>query len=234
MHDHLERRGRPRVELFLVVALSGLAGFLVSYTLLTIGLTSMPARYALAGVGAYLAFLCGIRVWIAWKQGAAADIDGLDVLHPDFSSPLRWRGSGGELFQGGRSGGGGASDSWASRGGEAHKSGATGGWLDGDVDLGWVLLVVVVALAGAAAVGYVVFLAPVLLAEVLVDAVIVAAISRRVGHIEKRDWTATVLRCTWVPALALILSVTVAGWALQQAAPGARSLGPAVAQALGR
>ena len=84
------------------------------------------------------------------------------------------------------------------------------------------------------AIGYVIWIAPALLAEVLVDATIVSAVARSVTRVERRDWTATVLRRTWLPATALILAVVVAGYALQRVAPDARSIGPAVQTILQR
>ena len=95
-----------------------------------------------------------------------------------------------------------------------------------------VLLIAAAALGGVVAVGYVVYVAPALLAEVLVDAVIVATISRKIGATDQRDWTATVLRKTWIPATSLVTMLMIGGWGLQQSAPDARSIGPALAQLL--
>jgi hypothetical protein len=67
---------------------------------------------------------------------------------------------------------------------------------------------------------------------VLVDAAIVATISRKLEATEKRDWTATVLRKTWVPATVVVMMLMIGGWGLQQSAPDARSIGPALAQLL--
>ena len=92
-------------------------------------------------------------------------------------------------------------------------------WLDGDVDLGWVLLALAAAASALLAVTYIVWTAPALLAEVLVDAVIVSAVSKRLGSIERRAyWTATAIRRTWLPAAIMIATLALAGWALQKAA----------------
>jgi hypothetical protein len=207
-----------------------MAGFLVSYGLLAGGMASMPIRYGIAGAAGYLAFLCLIAVWIAVKRRIDSPwdaVDALDVINvtdfsPSVSAPVPR-----SFFEGGRSGGGGASAAWDHRG-----SGPGGGsWLDAD-ELGWVILIAAAAFGGLIAVGYVVYVAPALLAEVLVDAVIVATISRKIAVTEKRDWTATVLRRTWLPATVLVGVLIIGGWALQRAAPDARSIGPAVEQLL--
>lgn len=133
---HLDLHGYSRIELFVIVALAGVAGFLVSYGLLNGGVHSMPARYAAAGSAAYLAFLLLIRLWIVWKSGAHADFDGaehLDVLdlapRPFGEAPAP------RLFDGGRSGGGGATASWTdASGGGSGSNGSS--WLDWDADSG--------------------------------------------------------------------------------------------------
>ena len=225
IEDHLERRGRPRVELFLLVALSGLVGFIVSFALLTAGVWSMPLRYGIAASSAYLAFLCLLGAYVHWKRGLGdlGDPDALELVQ--FLDPSASAVEGVRFFEGGRSGGGGASASWEDA---RTSSSESGSWLDGDLDLGWILIALLALAAGLVAIGYVVWLAPALLAEVLVDAVIVSTVSRHVGLIERRDWTTTALRRTWLPALVIIVSLVIGGWALQKAAPEARSIGPAL------
>lgn len=229
---HLDLHGYSRIELFVIVALSGVAGFIVSFALLGGGVDSMPVRYASAGVAAYLAFLFLVWLWILWKTRAAGDDGSLDLLDVVDMAPRSFGdGAAGHLFEGGRSGGGGASASW----GDAGRAGPDregSSWFDWDVDSGWVLVALAALLVGLVTVGYVMYLAPALFAEVLVDGVIVATVSRRVAGLERRDWTATVLRRTWLPALVMIGSLAVGGWALQTIAPDARSIGPALQRIL--
>jgi hypothetical protein len=223
LHRHLEARDWPRLVLFVMIAAAGFAGFIISYGLLGAGLDSMAWRYAIAGTTGYVAFLALLGLYVMWKRGGG-EVDGdlldaasvLDVRFPD-SAPTP------SYFSGGRSGGGGASSSW-----DSGSSGGSSSWLDGDVDLGWVLLALAAALSALLAVTYIVWTAPALLAEVLVDAVIVSAVSRRLGSIERRDWTATAIRRTWLPAVIMIATLALAGWALQKAAPETKSIGPAI------
>lgn len=233
MRVHLEEYGYSRLELSLVVALSGVCGFLVSYGLLGGGVLSMPIRYGVAGLAGYLAFLALIRVWLAWKSRLQSAFDTVDVLDAvDLAPRLFGDPSPASLFEGGRSGGGGAAGSWAE--GRSSGGGSSGSsWSDAwDGDLGWILVFAAALLAGLATIGYVVYLAPLLLAEVLVDGVIVATIAHRVSDLERRDWTATVIRRTWLPALAVVGLLMLGGYALQKIAPDARSIGPAIAQIL--
>jgi hypothetical protein len=225
VHRHLEERDWPRFMLFLMIAAAGFAGFIVSYGLLGAGMDSMALRYAVAGTTGYAAFLALLGVYVIWKRGGG-EVEG-DLFDAASEFDVRFPGSSSTptYFSGGQSGGGGASSSWGS-----GSSGSSGGssWFDGDVDFGWVLLVLAAAAAALLAVTYIVWTAPALLAEVLVDAVIVSAVSKRLGSIERRDWTATAIRQTWLPAAIMIGTLAVAGWALQKAAPETKSIGPAV------
>lgn len=203
--------GRPglRLQLFAVIALSGLMSFGVSFALLRMGVDAMSLRYGVAAVFGYGAFVLLFRAWLGWR--GTTDLDphvdpGLFDLHMGSASDTLP-----DSFGGGRSGGGGASGSW----GESDMSGevpagldrgpsspSTGIGIDLD-DLGWVLILCAVAFAGAVAVGYVILSAPVLIAEVMVDAAIVSTVYRRVAAKDTRHWAATVVRRTWLPAAIL-------------------------------
>ena len=225
----LERRAWLRLQLLAVIAVAGVVGFGVSYLLLRTGVDSMAWRYGAASIVGYATFALFLRMWVGWR--ASVDLDPLaDPLLPDMS----WRSAGPELpdfFAGGRSRGGGASAGWISSAAEQPASKSSGGGLD--VDLGdsfvWVLVLLAASCAGAAAVGYVIYTAPALVAELMVDAAIVSTVYRRVSVVETRHWAATVIRRTWLPAAVLTLSLMAGGYALQKVAPGTRSIGPAIA-----
>ncbi len=70
-----------------------------------------------------------------------------------------------------------------------------------------------------------IYAAPVLLAEVALDAAIVSTLYRRLSKQDMSHWALTVVRHTWLPALVLIVFAAIGGWALQKAAPDARSIG---------
>jgi hypothetical protein len=74
-------------------------------------------------------------------------------------------------------------------------------------------------------------MAPVLLAEVALDAAIISVLYRRLRHDEQGYWLTTVISNTWIPALVLVVFAFGAGFALQQVARDARSIG-AVVQSL--
>lgn len=209
---HIEEQSYPRLEALVLVSLAGMCGFIVSFALLSAGVTSMPVRYAISGVTGYIAFLALLSVYIAWKRQMEGFDHTADALDLGIRSlPSRSSGSGE------------ASDAW-----NESASGDGGSWLDGFDDLGWVVLALAAAIAGLIAVASIVWAAPALLAEVLVDALIVSSVSRHLADSERRDWTATAIRRTWIPATIVIIALVVGGWALQQAAPEATSIGPAL------
>jgi len=223
----------PRVTIIVIVAIAGGCAFLFSALTLSAGLHSMAVRYGLAALAGYLAFAALIRAWIAWQRGRLEpDLDLLPGLDVDLPASTT---SGPSLFTGGRSGGGGASASWPGAGGKAPASmplvapppaAAPGVSTSFDADDLWpVMLAAVLALGAIVAVGFVVFSAPTLLAEVALDAGLMSTMYRRLRRQDAGHWTGAVFRRTWLPALAVIVFITGAGYALQLAAPDARSIG---------
>jgi hypothetical protein len=139
----LEKRESPRVEMSVLVVLSGASGFLASVGLLHAGMHRIPVRYVASVTIAYAVFLGLLYVWIrrhrkSDRRCAADDGSGSIDLDPVFALDLGdvstgSSGSTAGLFAGGggRSGGGGASGSWAGSGGSGSSS---GGGLDISVD----------------------------------------------------------------------------------------------------
>ena len=72
---------------------------------------------------------------------------------------------------------------------------------------------------------YVIYIAPVLLAEILVDGLLVGGLYKRVKNIERRYWLKTAVQKTLSPALLCIMFFGLAGWALQAIAPEAKTIG---------
>ena len=142
------------------------------------------------------------------------------------------------LFEGGRSGGGGGGAAWASvapgpTGGTGGSSLADAGGsalghvadaFDSD-DFVWVVVAIAAVLGGLLAVFWVIYIAPALLAEVALNAVVVSTAYRRLRGRDPESWATAVLRRTWLAALVLAFMMTVLGWALQHLAPEAHSIG---------
>ena len=103
-----------------------------------------------------------------------------------------------------------------------------------DVDDAWPLVLAAAALLGGVlAMIYVVYAAPVLLAEIALDAALVAGIYRKLRKQDARYWLGSALRHTWKPAAVAAVCLWITGTALQWAVPDARSIGDVV-RALGR
>ena len=199
----------PRVIVLLMLGVAGGAAFLSSAVALYSGLEAMWARYALATVSGYAVFLLMIRAWIGIRRGwipgdGATEKDVADVV---------------DMIDGAGTG---------PRGGSV--STASGGFdLSIDLDeLWWLAVVAMVAGAGLIAVAFVVYSAPVLLAEVALDAALVGTIYRRLRREEQGYWAATAIRKTWVAGTVLVVSMAVLGTALHQLAPESVSIGDVV------
>jgi hypothetical protein len=92
--------------------------------------------------------------------------------------------------------------------------------------VGLVVLVAVIALAGAVvAIAGLIMQAEVLLAEVLLDVLLVSALNRRLHKLEPQWWLAGTVRQTVGPVLAAMAFLMAAGYLMQWYAPEAQSVG---------
>ena len=227
----IEREGYPRLHMFFLVSLTGAAGLLASFSLLQAGMDAMSLRYPLAVGIAYLVFL--FLLWL-WLRTSGPDY--LDFVDPAFiPTPRRssqmakedaFAGKGGEADGGGASGNFdlqgeetiAAADA-ASPVGEAFSTAAQAD--EFSIPLTAILLVAAVALSSL----FVIYSAPLLFAELLVDAALAATLYRRLRGIEARHWLETAVHRTWVPFLMTACFAAAAGWALEAWVPGANSIG---------
>nr|AGU11841.1 hypothetical protein [uncultured organism] len=227
MRARLLRDGFPRVQMFILVSLTGLAGFGASAAMLAAGIDTMALRYLLAMGIAYVVFL-GL-LWL-WLRTSAADW--LDGISPDgFDGPAPAGRSADVSGAGGTFDGGGASANVDF----APKDGGLDGIADkpfeavaaadeGAIPLAVLLLALGIALSSL----FVVWTAPALFAEILVDALLAAGLYRRLRVLEPRHWMRAAVKRTVIPFVLTTLVVTGAGFAMQAAHPEARSLGDVV------
>jgi hypothetical protein len=246
-HGYL-RDSFPRVQILIILSLAGLVAFGSSVLGLRAGLVHMGVRYPLAALVGYLAFLALIRAWIAIQRARwqKRDVTGGPDFNPidavDLGDLIASGAQGSEAapfpgLGGGLSGGGGASGEWLEAvrtppmdraPGAALKAAGDGGW-SVDVDDAWPLVLAAICVAGGViALAYVVYAAPVLLAEVALDAALVTAAYRRLRRNDARNWIGSVVRRTWGPAVVLVVMLAVAGNLLHRAVPEARSIGGVV------
>jgi hypothetical protein len=231
VREELERDGYPRLQMGLIVALTGGAGFGFSYALLQMGWHNMALRYPLSLGLAYLFFFFLIWLWLRttatdWVDGG---VDLSDV-------PRGLGGDGGQISSGGGGdfGGGGASGSFDSfslndvSNPVRDALGSVDIGLDADelaIPLALIALIAGIAFASL----YVVYVAPAMLAEVLVDGAISYALYRRLRHQERRHWLSGVFRHTVWPFVVTGVFLAGAGWGMAVFAPGAQSIGQVMA-----
>lgn len=255
--ERLLRYGLPRLQMSILLALTGASGFLTSFILLKAGVGSMALRYPVAVMVAYGVFLLLLRVWLAIQKDDWDDVtdfvDAGDLAEIAVDGVTSLGKGAGEGFSGGGGsfGGGGTSTSFqappaplasyaqqapaavrsASAGGKS--GGGSGFSFDFDLDEPGALLVLlallILAVAVLGAAFYVLWTAPVLLAEVLVDGLILTGLYRRLRKTEEPGhWVFAAIRRTWIPALIVAGLFSLSGHLLQKAVPEARSIGPAV------
>ncbi|RLM48821.1 hypothetical protein DVK02_18680, partial [Halobellus sp. Atlit-31R] len=91
------------------------------------------------------------------------------------------------------------------------------------------LAVILLALGLALSSLFVIWTAPILFAEIMVDALLAAGLYRRLRGLDPRHWMLTAVRRTLLPFVLTTLVVAGAGWGMQEYAPQARSLGEVLA-----
>ena len=234
MRQKLQDKSFPRAQMMLIVLLTGGSGLLASFILLQLGMDRMALRYPLALGIAYLFFLLLIWLWLRTNARDHVDLPQLpDTLPhgvPADGPPRFSSGTGGDF------GGGGATASFdraasavpgdlappSRTASETASAVADGG------ELAVPLLAVVFAVGLALASLYVVYIAPLLFAEVLVDGACAYALFRYLRGHDPQHWLASTVRHTALPFAATAVFLFVVGIALSAYAPGARSLGQAI------
>lgn len=202
----LETQGWPRLQMSLLVALAGAAGFVANWGLLHLGVGAMALRYPLAVLLAWGAFLALLWVWLRTRDDAEAD--DLDLV-PDAI-------------------GGGGDDI------SAAVDIGTSDVLDGlgatdEIALPLIAIAFVVTLLFAAA--WIVSGAPTLFAELIVDSALSASLYHRMRRGDARHWLDTAWRRTRGPFLLAAGLLAILGFTVQALHPGVHTLGQAFAAA---
>jgi hypothetical protein len=232
----LEQGGYPRLQMALIVALTGLVGLLASWLLLQSGLTRMGLRYPLSLGVAYLAFLALLWAWLRTRPSEWLDLADPDLIDlsgralariGDAASSTGFGGGGGGF------GGGGASGSFdvpVSPFPESDRAGdgiadVLDGADEGAIPIAVLLLGVALICGLVAAASYVVWAAPVLMAELMVDGLLSYGLYARLRNTDPQPWLWTAVRATWWNVLLVAVFLVVAGELIAWKVPGADSIG---------
>ncbi|MHB1237859.1 MAG: hypothetical protein ACYCY7_09895 [Gallionella sp.] len=235
MRDRLERDGFPRLQMSLLVTITGAAGFVASFLLLHAGMRAMSLRYLLVCAISYVVFLLLLWLWLRTRAEDYVDVpnisDGLPSHNGcgDLSPPFN--GNGGDFGGAGANGSfDGAADSLSGTPdlGVTDSGGVVGDALSAaaqaeELAIPLVVLILLVTLILSSL--YVIYSAPMLFAELLVDGVLAAGLYRKLRGIENRHWLETAVRRTFWPFLITALVAGAAGWAMEVYAPTAHSIG---------
>lgn len=218
MRQYLLRHRSPRSLLSAIMALTALAGFGFSFGLLKLGLGQMWLRYPLAVLGAWIVFLLLVRAW-AEREHAEIRMDEQFVeLGPKD-----------DIFDG-KPGRNVLSD--------GENRGRWWDWFDWlnpfeflDAEaagclVGLVVVILIFALGGAVmAIGGLIVHAEVLLAEVLLDVLLVSALNKRLHKLDERWWLSGVMGQTVGPVVITMAFLMAAGYLMQLYAPEADTVG---------
>ena len=198
----LEHNGYPRLHMALLVALTGGAGFLCSFTLLTHGMRAMWLRYLLSVGVAYLVFLLLLWLWMRISGPSYVDPRDLARLDADGPDDTDWRE---------RKSSGNGPSMWDA--------------LEWEFELALPVMVLVFFVSMLLASFYIVAAAPLLFAELLLDGVLAVTLYRRLRTVDVRYWLGTAVRRTYSTFLVAGAILVVAGWCMGHYVPTAQSVG---------
>jgi hypothetical protein len=220
----------PRLQMALIISLTGEFGFILSYFLLQVGFYSLWLRYAIAVLCAYAVFLGLLWCWLRFRGKEI--LDGVDFPIPD---PPTGGGGPHEIYEGfkgggGQFGGGGATGSLDESVSEpvdvVPDSLPGSACLDFDLEELGVILVILIALLGALFASFwIVYAAPVFLAELLFDVALAAGLYKHIKNIETSHWLATAMKKTILPIIVIGILFVAAGALIQNQFPEAHSIG---------
>jgi hypothetical protein len=231
LRKSLEKDSFPRLQMFLLVSITGGVGFLASFILRHFGLDTIWLRYLAALGCAYAAFLFLLWLWLRTQAEDYSDLPDLPDLPSGRSGPSPdYGGRGGDFGGGGASGQVDGAYEFTSSGPDLDVP--VGDAIDvvsGADELALPLAAIGLLVALALSSFWVVYTAPMLFAELLVDGVLAASLYRRLRGLKTRHWLETALRRTFWPFAFTALMVAGSAWAMQLYAPEAHTIGQVIA-----
>lgn len=228
----INRDSYPRLEMFLLVSLTGMAGFLTSVLLLHFGLHTIWLRYLLSIVSTYVVFLLLLKIWLTWKTNKA-NLDGLEVIGDiPLSIPRSSSSTSSPSFQGGGGtfDGGGASGDYSSPSSEgAGFIGEAMGSVAEAEEAAIPLIVIGALIFGLLSIFIVTFSlvssAPILFSELLVDGMLSASLYKRLKGVDSHHWLESAVKRTFWPFVFFTLTFVIVGWTIGHFIPDVHSLG---------
>ena len=227
--SRLVRHHFLRFHMGLILTATAVSGVGISKLLLMAGLTRLSFRYGIAVLCSYLVFLFLVRLWIWFVTGRAVvvpDLDPVGVVDGSIELPPGGVGSPTVQFGGGSSGGGGASSSWEGGLSLPDIDLDVGG---GDDGIGILIALILIVLAILLCGGFLLYVAPNLLAEAAFSALLAGSLRRATRRLEAGNWALGVLKYTFIPFLIVCgLSIWL-GHAAHRHCPAAVKLSQALA-----
>ena len=212
LRSKLELTGFPRLKMLFIVAITGGAGFLASYLMLRCCVTSMAIRYPLAIAIAYAVFLFLLWLWLRTSPE-----DYLDL--PDLSGMPSPDGRGASTE---------CPESPAAAPDDAGMVSEAIDVVAGADEFAIPLAVLLVVGALLLSSLWIVYFAPTLFAELLLDGILSAGLYRRLRGLETRHWLKTAVSRTILPFIITAFVSGVCGMVLQSYVPSAHSLGDVI------
>ncbi|WP_332848448.1 hypothetical protein [Massilia sp. S19_KUP03_FR1] len=201
----LLHHGYPRLEMAVLVLVTGLAGFLASFILLHAGIGSMALRYPLAVGCAFIVLLLQLWLWLKLRHRWRRTLDIGDIPSGNVDLSPGHGGCDADVFSG------------------AIEAAANAE--EAAIPLFALIGIAAVALSMVFLAFSLVSSAPFLFAELMIDGAMSASLYRRLRNLPRRHWTQTAVRRTIVPFALSALLLALVGFGMAWAVPGAHTVG---------
>jgi hypothetical protein len=215
LQTSLEATDFPRLKMFFLVSITGGVGFLSSFLMLRAGLTMMALRYPAAVGVAYLVFLFFLWIWIRfaaedYESGRLTFVEST-VSPTQEENKVSISSSNKEL---------------------PSNSGESGIELVSDlIQSDWsampVLALIAVLALGLSSL-WIVYTAPTLFAELLIDGVLSAKLYYRLRGMDTQNWLTTAVHRTVKPFVITAIVASLCGSIMHSLHPAANSLGEVI------
>lgn len=234
LRQRLDRHSHPRLQMCVLVAITGGVGFLASSLLVLAGMHTMWSRYLLALAIAYLCFIGLLWLWLRTRADDYAHADLIPTpnldLTPQSATPPTFSGKGGTFDGGGASGDVAFAEHTTAIAPDGHDNLLADGISAASEadELAFPLMAVLFAGGLLLSAFLLIHAAPVLFAELLVDGVLATSLYRRLRGLDTRHWLETAIRRTATPFAGAAALLVATGWLAQWLSPEAITLSQAL------
>ncbi|TGL55421.1 hypothetical protein EHQ58_18520 [Leptospira ognonensis] len=196
----LLKRGNPRFQMFVILSATFLSSTLSSIILFNFGISLMYVRYPLAIFAGYLSFFLFLKIWIffAFKGMNLHPSESIELLRIDSNNSYN--------------------------AGNINITSAPYDFLFEHEQAFLIILFLIFSLSILVIFGYVIFIAPVFLSELVFESFAMTFVYSKIKNYQQIGWYGVVIKNTIIPFLILLAISTLIAFSIQSAFPEIKNM----------